>query len=158
MTAIEGGTSVKIKKMVARATAMALLATGGMVVSTATATAGAEPVEARGSWTKACATVEHPKDKGGWSLLASRYWSGNSKFNGNAFFQSYGEVWEAENRTNAKVTVRGYVSGKLKFKAVLKKKGDKARDNDSFKEGKKVKLFVTVHGGRGTSKCYGGIT
>lgn len=148
---------MKIKKTVARATAMALLATGGMAVSTATATAGAEPVEAKGSWKRSCARVEHPKDKGGWSLFASRYWSGDSKFNGNASFQSYGEVWEAENRTSAKVTVRGYVSGELKFKAVLKK-GAKARDNDSFKEGKKVKLFVTVHGGRGTSKCYGGIT
>lgn len=149
---------MKIKKTVARATAMALLATGGMAVSTATATTGAEPVEAKGSWKRSCARVEHPKDKDGLDLFASRYWSGNSKYNGYAHFQSYGEVWEAENQTNAKVTVRGYVSGERKFKAVLKEKGAKARDNDSFTEGKKVKLFVTVHGGRGTSKCYGGIT
>ncbi|RFU83695.1 hypothetical protein DY218_26430 [Streptomyces triticagri] len=149
---------MKFKKTVARGTAMALLATGGVAAGTATATAGGEPVEAKGSWKRACATREHPNDKDGLSLFASRYWSGDSSTNANAHFQSYGEVWEAENRTTAKVTVRGYVSGKLEFKAVLKKKGDKARKNDSFTEGKKVKLHVTVHGGRGTSKCSGGVT
>lgn len=128
-----------MRKMLVNVVAVAAVTVGGIAVGTGSAAAA--------GW-EATAIVYSDRGNGGIDVIAARYYSGDTKYKAFVQFQSYGEVWRAENRTTTTAYAYGYVNGTQRFHEKLDP-GEVWSDNDSFGENEDVSVKVCVDGGRG---------